>query len=63
MAWEGPAEFDGADSRPVRVWDCREQIREGPGVAEFEGVVGVKEVDGFRISVFVRVLAGSYFCG
>lgn len=47
----------------MRVWDCREQIREGPGVAEFEGVVGVKEVDGFRISVFVRVLAGSYFCG
>lgn len=62
MAWEGPAEFYGPDTGPVFGWDCGLEIREGPGVTEFEGVFCVEEVEGFGGSG-ERMLVGDMFGG
>lgn len=36
--------------------DGRTQVRQGPGVAELEGVEGVEEMDGLVVSVLVAVI-------
>lgn len=59
MAWEGPTEFHGSDTVPVLGRDCGLEVREGPGIAKFEGVFGVEEVDGFGGSGG-RMLVGDF---
>jgi hypothetical protein len=38
-------------------WDGGEEIREGPGVAEFEGWEGIEEGDGFVVSVVHSIVS------
>lgn len=51
MAWKGPFEVDKADCSPLVGRERGAEVGEGPGVAEFEGVGGVKEVYAFAVSV------------
>lgn len=51
MAWKCPFEVDEADCGPLVGRERWAKVGEGPGVAEFEGVGGVEEVDAFAVSV------------
>lgn len=51
VTWKGPFEIDEADCGPLVGGDCGAEVGQGPGVAEFEGVGGVEEVDAFAVSI------------
>ena len=53
---KGPFEIDEADCGPLVGGDCGAEVGEGPGVAEFEGVGGVEEVDAFAVSIIQKVM-------
>lgn len=58
VAGESPAELDAADAVPEVERDGGVEVREGPGVAEFEDVEGVEEVEGFGVAVLVQAWSG-----
>lgn len=55
---KGPFEIDEADCGPLVGGDCGTEVGKGPGVAEFEGVGGVEEVDAFAVSIIQKVIRG-----
>lgn len=58
VAREGVAEFDGADLGACAGAEGWEEVGEGPGVAEFEGVLGVEGFVGFCVAVFGSIRMG-----
>lgn len=58
VTWEGPFEIDEADCSPLVEGDCGPEVGQGPGVAEFEGVGGVEDVDAFAVSSIQKEMRG-----